>query len=147
VGNNTWDSVNGNGPSQHGAIIASPGLFAHYRTNMTGTNGQAYINALIRLKGGEAAIPAFRADLARVSGRSDIDVFDVRVHWVDPIRRLVEYESACVLAFGLAARESGQTPASSAGLSSGRSCWLRTSRPRPPARRRLPRRRGPGGGR
>ena len=32
-------------------------------------------------------------------------------------------------------------------LSSGRSCWRRTSRPRPPARRRPPRRRGPGGGR
>ncbi len=30
----------------------------------------------IRLNGGEAEIPAFRADLARVSGRSDIDVWD-----------------------------------------------------------------------
>jgi cell division protein FtsX len=103
VGNNTWDTVNGDGPGQHGAIISSPGLYAHYPASFTGDNGQAYINALIRLKGGAAAIPAFRADLARVSGRSDIDVFGVRAHWVDPIRRLVEYESACVLAFGLAA--------------------------------------------
>ena len=35
-----------------------------------------YINALVRLKGGAAAIPAFRADLARVTGRSDIDVWN-----------------------------------------------------------------------
>jgi hypothetical protein len=103
VGNNTWDTVNGDGPGQHGSIIASPGLYAHYPANMTGTNGQDYVNALIRLKGGAAAIPAFRAGLARVTGRSDIDVFDVTVHWVDPIRRIVEYESGCVLAFGLAA--------------------------------------------
>ena len=57
VGNNTWDSVNGNGPGQRGAVIASPGLFAHYRANVLGTNGQAYVNALVRLKGGRAGDP------------------------------------------------------------------------------------------
>jgi FtsX-like permease family len=103
VGNNTWDSVNGNGPGQHGAVIASPGLYAHYRPNVLGTNGQAYVNALVRLKGGRAAIPAFRADLARLTGRSDIDVLDNWAHFVGPVRRLTSYEAACLLAFAVAA--------------------------------------------
>jgi hypothetical protein len=105
VGNTIWDSVNGNGPGQHGAVIASPGLYAHYPANMAGDkdNGQLYINALIRLKGGAAAIPAFRADLARVTGRSDIDVPTIQGFWVDPERRLIQYESVCLLAFAVAA--------------------------------------------
>ena len=68
-----------------------------------GTTGQAYINALIRLKGGEAAIPAFRAALARVTGRHDIDVWDNSEKFGDPVRRVTAYEAACLLAFGLAA--------------------------------------------
>ena len=44
----------------------------------------AYINALVRLKGGDAAIPAFRADLARVTGRSDIDVWNNREFFGGP---------------------------------------------------------------
>ena len=42
-----------------------------------GSSGQVYINALVRLRGGEAAIPAFRAALAKVTGRDDIDDFQV----------------------------------------------------------------------
>ena len=103
VGNDSWDTITGDGPGQHGSIITSPGLYARYPVNLTGNNGQAYINALIRLKGGDAAVPRFRADLARVSGRSDIDTFDFTTHWADPVQRIVDYESACVLAFGLAA--------------------------------------------
>ena len=53
-----------------GGILTTPALFTRYRANIMGTNGQAYIDALVRLKGGEAAIPAFRADLARVTGRT-----------------------------------------------------------------------------
>src|SRR6202034_4314102 len=57
---------------------------------------------LVRLRGGEAAIPAFRAALARVTGRDDIDVWDNSVNFGDPIRRVTAYEAACLLAFGLA---------------------------------------------
>jgi len=106
VGNTIWDSVNGNGPEQHGAVIASPGLYARYPANMVGTSAgssQLYINALVRLKGGAAAIPAFRADLARVTGRSDIDVPTIQGFWVDPVRRLIQYESVCLLGFAVAA--------------------------------------------
>src|SRR5580692_9289794 len=43
VGNTVWDSVSGNGPGQHGAVIASPGLYAHYPANMAGHSPQVYI--------------------------------------------------------------------------------------------------------
>ena len=70
IGRSPLGSVNVEGPGRKGGVLASPALFRHYRANILGTNGQAYINAWVRLKGGAAAIPAFRADLARVTGRS-----------------------------------------------------------------------------
>jgi FtsX-like permease family protein len=90
-------------PGQTGSVLPSPALFAHYRSNIMGTSGQTYINALVRLKGGAAAIPAFRADLARVTGRSDIDVWDNLADFGDPTRKVTGYEAACLLAFALAA--------------------------------------------
>jgi hypothetical protein len=90
-------------PGSPGGILSSPALFTRYRANMLGTSGQTYINALVRLKGGGAAIPAFRADLARVTGRSDIDVWDNDQQIGVPARRITAYEAACLLAFGLAA--------------------------------------------
>ena len=86
-----------------GGILSSPALYTRYRANMLGSNGQVFINALVRLKGGEAAIPAFRAALARVTGRSDIDVWDNSQTIGEPARKVTAYEAACLLAFGLAA--------------------------------------------
>ena len=91
------------GPGQTGGVLPSPALFTHYRANIMGTSGRAYINALVRLKGGAAAIPAFRADLARVTGRSDIDVWNNPAFFGDPVHRVTGYEAACLLAFALAA--------------------------------------------
>jgi hypothetical protein len=103
VGRSPFGSANVEGPGQKGSVLASPALFAHYRANILGTTGQTYLNALVRLKGGSAAIPAFRKDLAKVTGRPDIDVWN---NWVDfggPVRRLTGYEAACLLAFAAAA--------------------------------------------
>ncbi len=97
-----WD-LSADGPGSPGGIATTPALFTRYRADMMGTNGHAYINALVRLKGGEAAIPAFRAALARVTGRHDIDVWDNSEKFGDPVRRVTAYEAACLLAFGLAA--------------------------------------------
>ena len=72
VGRTPW-GIDADTPGSPGGIITTPALYARYRANMIGTNGQAYINALVRLKGGQAAIPAFRADLARVTGRFTYD--------------------------------------------------------------------------
>src|SRR6478672_5988106 len=103
VGRNVFGSSTTDGPQSKGGVLPSPALFAHYRANILGTNGKTYINALIRLKGGAAAIPAFRADLARVTGRSDIDVWDNLANFGEPTRNATGYEAACLLAFALAA--------------------------------------------
>ena len=103
VGRSPLASVQVDGPGQKGGVLASPALFRLYRANIMGTSGQTYINAFVRLKGGEAAIPAFRADLTRVTGRSDIDVWNNREFFGGPIVRLTGYESACLFAFAVAA--------------------------------------------
>ena len=90
-------------PGAMGGVIASPALFAQYRTDVLGTRGNVFVNALVRLRGGTAAIPAFRAELARATGRSDIDVWDNSVNFADPFRRVTGYEAACLLAFAIAA--------------------------------------------
>jgi hypothetical protein len=90
-------------PGAEGGVVPSPALMAHYRANIMGVHGNGFVNALVRLKGGTAAIPRFRADLARVTGRSDIDVWDNLASFGDPARRVTGYEAACLLAFGLAA--------------------------------------------
>ena len=103
IGRSPWLSIGSDGPGQKGGVQASPALYAHYQANILGTSGQNYINALIRLKGGTAAIPAFRADLARVTGRSDIDVWNNRENFGNAVERITRYEAACLFAFALAA--------------------------------------------
>ena len=90
-------------PDVPGELLASPALWAKYQANVLGAPPTVYINALIRLRGGAAAIPAFRAGLARVTGRDDIDVWNNSVNFGDPARRVTSYEAACLLAFALAA--------------------------------------------
>ena len=102
VGRTPW-GLDADTPGSPGGVLSSPALFTRYRANMLGTNGQMYINALVRLKGGQSAIPAFRADLQRVTGRSDIDVWDNLQQIGDPMHQVSAYEAACLLAFGLAA--------------------------------------------
>lgn len=86
-----------------GGVIPSPALLSRYHADLMGTSGQSYLNALVRLRGGTAAIPAFRADLARVSGRSDIDVWDNYHYFGGPQRKVTGYEAVVLAAFGLAA--------------------------------------------
>jgi hypothetical protein len=90
-------------PGGHGSVIPTPAQFAQHRASMLGTNGQSFVNALVRLAGGAAAIPRFRADLARVTGRHDIDVWNNAINFGDPVRRVTGYEAACLLAFAIAA--------------------------------------------
>jgi len=90
-------------PGSIGGVIPSPALLAHYRANLMGVHDDGFINALVRLKGGAAAIPRFRADLARVTGRSDIDIWDNFATFGKPADRVTGYEAVCLLAFGLAA--------------------------------------------
>jgi FtsX-like permease family/MacB-like periplasmic core domain len=92
-------------PGQTGSVFLSYAMVERYRANIFGASRDslAYVNALIRLSGGPREIPAFRADLARVTGRSDIDVWDNNAIFGDTARKLTGYEAACLLAFGIAA--------------------------------------------
>jgi hypothetical protein len=89
-----------------GALLPSPALFARYRANILGFHETArngvYINAFLRLKGGEAALPKFRTDLARVTGRHDIEVWN-QADFFRHFQKVESFESACLLAFGIAA--------------------------------------------
>ncbi len=86
-----------------GQVFASPALIAHYSANFTGGHGTTFVSALVRLSGGVKALPAFRADLARVTGRSDIDIWNDVVDFGGPARSVSGVEAACLLAFGVAA--------------------------------------------
>jgi hypothetical protein len=90
-------------PGDNGGILLSNAVFTRYRADIMGTTNQEFVNALVRLKGGAAAIPAFRADLARATGRNDIDVWDNYAIMGGPFRKASWYESAWLLAFGIAA--------------------------------------------
>jgi hypothetical protein len=60
-----------------GFVVPSAGLFAQYAPNLIGGRSGGYVNALVRLDGGPSGIPAFKASLAEVCGRTDIDVWDL----------------------------------------------------------------------
>ncbi|MDT4972633.1 MAG: putative transport system permease protein [Pseudonocardiales bacterium] len=84
-----------------GNVIPSPALLNHYRANLLGTSNSTPLNALVRLRHGRADLSAFRADLARVTGRPDLDVLD-RGEYVRHAHDVTRFESACLLTFGLA---------------------------------------------
>jgi len=94
------------GPDDPGAVIMSPWVVAHYPANtlgpVRGPHAFSFVNALVRLRGGEAAIPQFSRDLARVTGRSDIDVLDLRAE-MQAAQRQVAFESRCLVALACAA--------------------------------------------
>lgn len=84
-----------------GSVIPSPALLEQYRANILGTSDSTPFNALVRLRHGATDLPRFRDDLARVSGRSDLDVLD-RGDFVRHAHDVTRFESACLLTFGLA---------------------------------------------
>ncbi len=94
-------------PGTFGGVFPSHALLTRYPQNILGALHDGHrpgvLNALIRLKGGEAAIPRFRRDLARVTGRNDIDVWTNLTNIGDPVHWITGYEAACLLALGLAA--------------------------------------------
>lgn len=84
-----------------GQILPSAGLLARYRPNQFSHELIEDYLGLVRLRGGAAALPAFRADLARVTGRPDISVAGPEKE--RHARDVVRFEAATLLAFGLAA--------------------------------------------
>lgn len=96
-----WLSDSADSPA--GLVQPSAGLFASAPDAFLGSSGQyGYINALVRLRDGESGIPAFKADLARVAGRPDIEVWD-RADATRHGRDVTDFEARSLLAFALAA--------------------------------------------
>ncbi|HEX6755752.1 MAG TPA: FtsX-like permease family protein [Mycobacteriales bacterium] len=85
-------------PGSKGGVEATAAFFARYRANLVGANGSIPINAFLRLRAGPADIPRFKADLARISGRTDIDIWDTRDQFA-AIRRTTDFERTALLAF------------------------------------------------
>lgn len=83
------------------AIQLSPGLFTLHRENLF-SDELHYVNALVRLRGGESALPAFERRLAQVTGRADIDVWNFQA-MMRNAQRSFTFQARCLLAFGLAA--------------------------------------------
>ena len=90
------------------SVDLSPAVAARYPDNVvrapgTPADSPFFANALVRLRGGTAAVPRLRADFARVTGRPDIEVIDLS-DWVDrPVKRQSSFEARCLLAFGAVA--------------------------------------------
>jgi hypothetical protein len=92
-------------PGGNGGLQPSPGLYTHYRENIVGAPGANtlnYINALVRLRGGEAAIQQLRNDITRVTGRSDIEVTNL-AEQQRVMQHHIAFESRCLVAFAAAA--------------------------------------------
>jgi FtsX-like permease family protein len=98
----TWGA---DSPGGTGGFQPSPGLYAQYRDNIVGPDpakSPVYINALVRLRGGEADIPQLRKDIARITGRSDIEVSN-QPEQQRGIQHGIAFEARCLLAFAIAA--------------------------------------------
>lgn len=88
--------------SPSGAAIPSPGLFERHPSSFLGTQGSGYVNALVRLDGGRAAIGDFREDLTEVTGRQEVDVWDAG-EVLDHAQDVTAFEASFLLALALAA--------------------------------------------
>lgn len=93
-------------PGNRGFIQPSPGLTRKYAPNVLGDQKNqadlSYVNALVRLRGGEAAIPAFRKAFVQATHRPDIDIWNLPEQQREQQRHIV-FEARCLLAFAVVA--------------------------------------------
>jgi cell division protein FtsX len=85
-----------------GQLTPSSGLFHAHAASFLGAQKTAHVNALVRLEGGAAAVPAFREQLAAVSGRRDIDFFYLAAE-ANHTKDVADFEANALLVFGLSA--------------------------------------------
>jgi FtsX-like permease family len=94
-----WDRDD---PGSNGGFQTTLAFTTAYRANIMGTKGQGIVNALVRLRGGEAGLPALRAALARATGRDDIEFMNLGAK-ARHEKKVTGFESNALLAFALAA--------------------------------------------
>jgi ABC-type lipoprotein release transport system permease subunit len=93
-------------PGSSGQVVMSPGVVDRHPDitvgNLADVNNLSFVNALVRLRGGESAIPRLRADVARLTGRSDIDIGNLPEQ-LRARQRDIAFESRSLAAFAAAA--------------------------------------------
>ncbi|MDT4926170.1 MAG: putative transport system permease protein [Pseudonocardiales bacterium] len=94
-------------PGNKGYVFPSPALVARYHDNTIGPGNNPknlynFVSALVRLKGGEASLPAFQAAVSRIQPALELEFTNLRDQ-LRPAQREVSVEAECLLAFGLAA--------------------------------------------
>lgn len=80
-------------------LTTTPAFASRYRANLVGTRNDVPWNAIVRLSGD---VPAFRADFARLTGRSDVEIVDLAAETA-AVDGSAEFEASVLLALGLAA--------------------------------------------
>jgi ABC-type lipoprotein release transport system permease subunit len=102
VGVSPWLS---DSPDTDGAFQISAGVVAKYPLETIGNRkspeNNQFVNALVRLRS-PADVPLLSDDLARLTGRSDLDIMNLYEQG-RTIQHNIAFESRCLLAFGLAA--------------------------------------------
>lgn len=91
-----------------GSVVAGPGLHGRYRDNILGRRGFVAVSGDVRLRGGEATLPAFTAGLRGLLGEDEsaVEVFNVAASE----RRnqdLTELDAGLLLAFAAIAGAAG----------------------------------------
>ncbi len=93
-------------PGEDGIIVPSPGVAAAHPRGYYGIGGRedpsASEDALVRLRNGAAGVDRFRADLARVTGRSDLNVQDLGEQYADR-QHSIDFEVRSLTALGVVA--------------------------------------------
>ncbi|MEO6318724.1 MAG: FtsX-like permease family protein [Acidimicrobiales bacterium] len=90
------------GPDRQGLLTPSSGLFQAHPDSFLGAQETAHVNAIVRLEGGADAVPAFRQQLAEVSGRRDIDFFYLAAE-AQHVAEVADFEASSLLVFALSA--------------------------------------------
>jgi FtsX-like permease family len=93
-------------PGSTGLLLPSPGLAARYPSNIIGDQSAHanvdFVNGLVRLRDGAGQLSRLRADIARVTGRSDIEITDLPAQYAD-VQREIRFEARSLVAFAAAA--------------------------------------------
>jgi ABC-type lipoprotein release transport system permease subunit len=83
-------------------VITSYAFFRKYEHNLLAPGPFNYINALVRLRHGESDLPLFQKDLARVTGRNDIEFADLG-QGTKRVTNATSFERDSLLLFALCA--------------------------------------------